>query len=64
MDLILNRVLELPERADLEVKSSLVPDGQGELANTDSGCFLLGIKEVRKLFQGVGKVRRHSDRSL
>jgi predicted HTH transcriptional regulator len=68
MDLTLNRILELAEGADLEVKASLGRDGRGELprafwetysamANTDGGVVLLGIKEVGKGFFQIAGIK-------
>lgn len=66
MKLRLDRVQELAEGADLEVKAALGRDGRGELpktfwetysamANTDGGVVLLGISEVAKgVFQVIG----------
>jgi ATP-dependent DNA helicase RecG len=66
MKLRLDRVQELAEGADLEVKAALGRDGRGELpksfwetysamANTDGGVVLLGISETAKgVFQVIG----------
>lgn len=66
MKLRLDRIQELAEGADLEVKAALGRDGRGELpksfwetysamANTDGGVVLLGISEVTKgVFQVIG----------
>lgn len=66
MKLRLDRVQELVEGADLEVKAALGRDGRGELpktfwetysamANTEGGVVLLGISEVSKgVFQVIG----------
>ncbi len=66
MKLRLDRIQEMAEGADLEVKAALGRDGRGELprsfwetysamANTDGGVVLLGISEGSKgVFQMIG----------